>query len=60
MNKKDYQKPEMQVVNINMSHHLLNNSPNSVSGNAGMGYGGKGQAGDVARGRSYDDDWDDE
>lgn len=38
MNKKTYLKPDMQVVNINMSHQLLSGSPlaTKTAGNAGF------------------------
>lgn len=56
MNKKAYQKPAMQVVNINSRQQLLSSSPvTSVSGNAGFDYGGGGSGRARSRG-----DWDDE
>ena len=59
MNKKEYQKPVMQVVKINAGHLLLQQSEvHSVGGNAGFNSeisGGNGSA----RSRVADD-WDDE
>ena len=57
MNKKEYMKPQMQAVTINIRHQLLNTSVNNVAGNASLNYGG-GNCG-VARSRSFDD-WDDD
>ena len=58
MNKKEYQKPVMQVVKINVSQQLLVDSVHSVGGNAGFNPEISGGSG-VARSRSFDD-WDDE
>lgn len=57
MNKKAYQKPAMQVVNVNMSYQLLAGSTRSVTGNAGLNYGGGGYGDARSRGG---DDWDEE
>ena len=56
MNKKEYMKPQMQAVTINIRHQLLNTSVDNVAGGT-LKYGG-GNSG-VARSRSFDD-WDDE
>ncbi len=59
MNKKEYQKPVMQVVKINASHQLLQQSGvDSVAGNAGFNAKVSGGSG-TARSRSFDD-YDDE
>ena len=57
MNKKNYQKPAMQVVTIKGQQHLLVPSATSVGGNVFNSEvkGGSGSA----RGRGFDD-WDDE
>ena len=60
MNKETYLKPDMQVVNINMSHQLLSGSPlaTKTAGNAGFNeniYSGTGSA----RSSSFGE-WDDE
>ena len=57
MNKKEYQKPALRAVTINIRHQLLNTSVNNVAGGT-LKYGGGGNSG-VARSRSFDD-WDDE
>jgi hypothetical protein len=64
--KKNYSKPEIQVVTINHSVQLLSGSTspksfnrlNSVRSNADFTLGG-GDAGE-GRSRGCDDDWDDE
>ena len=61
--KKNYSKPEIQVVTINHSVQLLQSSKglnrlNSVRSNADFTLGG-GDAGE-GRSRGCDDDWDDE
>lgn len=62
MNKKNYQKPAMQVVNINTSHKLLElgSGPKAskAAGNAGFNENISAGNGD-ARSRSFDD-WGDE
>ena len=60
MNKKIYQKPEMQVVNINMCCQLLSGSPaNQVESNAGLKMGGSGNGEFRSREAWFDDeeDW---
>lgn len=57
MNKKAYQKPAMQTVNVNMGYQLLAGSLHDVRGNAELNYGGGGSS--VARSRGGDD-WDEE
>ena len=59
MNKKDYQKPTMDVVKIQHQAHLLAGSIDSVnSGDTGIGYGGSGNGSAHAPGFSGDwDDW---
>jgi hypothetical protein len=44
--KKNYQKPQMEVVNVNMSSHILAGSLTSVGGNVFEGTisGGSGTA----------------
>ena len=54
MNKKEYMKPQMQAVTINIRHQLLNTSVNNVAGGT-LNYGGGGSG----PSRSFDD-WDDE
>ena len=57
MKKQEYQKPAMQVVNISMSHQLLENSVQRVSGNAGLEYGGGSDEDAMSReGGSWDDE----
>ena len=61
--KKNYSKPEIQVVTINHSVQLLSGSTspksfNRCSSNVDLGLGGGG-AGE-GRSRGCDDDWDDE
>jgi hypothetical protein len=62
--KKEYLKPQMQVVNINSRHQLLAGSNlNRVAGNSGLrGAGTDGSiTGGSGEGRSRGfDDWDDE
>ena len=62
MNKKAYQKPAMQAVNINMSHQLLaGSSVSSLGGNSGMKLGGaSSNATDPSARSRGGDDWDDE
>ena len=57
MNKKNYQKPAMQVVTIQGQQHILAGSVTSVDGGVFNSEvkGGNGSA----RGRGFDD-WDDE
>jgi hypothetical protein len=56
--KRNYVKPEMQVVKINQSANILAGSPvGKVSGNADLNYGGGGSV--SGRSRDYDD-WDEE
>ena len=57
MNKKEYMKPQMQAVTINIRHQLLNTSVNNVAGNASLNYGGGGSG--PSRSRSFDD-WDED
>ena len=64
MNKKEYMKPQMQAVTINIRHQLLQASHlNSVGGNAGLT--GAGDDGTItggsgpARSRNFSG-WDDE
>ena len=57
MNKKEYQKPALRAVTINIRHQLLNTSVNNVAGNASLNYGG-GNSG-PARSRNFSG-WDDE
>ena len=56
--KKEYMKPQMEVVRINMSATILVDSKvDSLGGNSGLGLGGGSNQG----GRSREsDDWDDE
>ena len=59
--KKNYVKPEIQVVTINYSVQLLQSSKGNLGGlksNAGFNLGG-GSDGE-GRSRGCDDDWDDE
>ena len=56
MNKKEYMKPQMQAVTINIRHQLLNTSVDNIAGGT-LKYGGSGSG--PARARSFDD-WDDE
>ena len=59
--KKNYVKPEIQVVTINHSVQLLQASKRNLGGlksNAGFNLGG-GSDGE-GRSRGCDDDWDDE
>ena len=42
MNKKAYQQPMMNVVNLQHISYILSGSVNRVSGNAGLNYGGGG------------------
>ena len=56
--KKEYTKPQMEVVRINMSATILVDSKvDSLGGNSGLGLGGGSNG--AARGRESDD-WDDE
>ena len=57
--KKNYVKPEMQVVKINQRVSILAGSDKvkGVSGNADLNYGGGGSV--SGRSRDYDD-WDEE
>jgi len=57
MNKKEYQKPALQVVTIDIRHQLLNASLTGTTNNVNMTYGGGGSG--EARSRSLDG-WDDE
>ena len=57
--KKNYVKPQMQVVKINQRRSILTGSDkvNGISGNTNLGLGG----GSSSSGRSRDyDDWDEE
>ena len=56
MNKKEYQKPAMQVVKMQAAT-ILAGSVNSVNSNASLNYKGGGSG--PARGRGVDN-WDDE
>ncbi|MBO4800402.1 MAG: hypothetical protein J5545_00890 [Bacteroidaceae bacterium] len=59
MNKKTYQKPEMQVVNINMSSQLLSGSPlTGTTNNVNMKYGG-GSSGEFRSREGWFDDEED-
>jgi hypothetical protein len=55
--KKNYVKPQMQVVKINQRVSILEGSVKGVSGNADLNYGGGGSV--SGRSRDYDD-WDEE
>jgi hypothetical protein len=56
--KRNYVKPEMQVVKINQSANILEGSPvGKVGSNVGLGLGGGSSEG--GRSRDYDD-WDEE
>ena len=57
MNKKEYMKPALQVVTINIRHQLLNTSLTGTTNNASLNYGGGGSG--PARSRSFDD-WDED
>ena len=60
MNKKTYQKPATQVVNINMSCQLLSGSPlTDTTNNVNMKYGGGGNGVSRSREAWFDDeeDW---
>jgi len=59
MNKKQYQQPQLHVVNIINDNPLLADSFRRVQGNAGLNYGGAGGSGS-ARGRESADWADDE
>jgi hypothetical protein len=54
--KKEYMKPAMQVVEIQMAQMLCASDVSSVGGNSGLGLG----CGSNGGGRSREDDWDDE
>ena len=55
--KKEYTKPQMEVVRINVSGALLVDSKvDKVAGNGGWNWGGGSSTG----GRSREDYWDDE
>ena len=55
--KKNYTKPQMEVVRIHVSGALLVDSKvDNVAGNGGWNWGGGSSSG----GRSREDDWDDE
>ena len=61
--KKNYQKPQMQVVNINSSVQLLQSASKvqSVSGNVFSNSAPQAGSGDArSRGGWFDDDWDEE
>ncbi|MBQ8486155.1 MAG: hypothetical protein IJ533_00700 [Prevotella sp.] len=60
MNKKEYQKPEMNVVLLQHQSHLLAGSVDSINSNAELRNGGGGSG--PARARSFGgfDDWDEE
>ena len=56
--KKVYIKPQVEVVRVNMKCQIMAGSVNSVGGNSGLIYEGKGSS---TSGRSRDyDDWDEE
>lgn len=55
--KRNYVKPQMQVVKINQRVSILAGSVKGVSGNADLNYGGGGSV--SGRSRDYDD-WDEE
>ena len=56
--KRNYVKPEMQVVKINQSANILAGSPvGKVGSNVGLGLGGG--SSECGRSRDYDD-WDEE
>ena len=58
MNKKKYQEPAMQVVNVNTEYLLIDGSPiTRTSGNAGLNYVGGGSGAAYSRDGG---DWDDE
>lgn len=57
MNKKQYQQPQLHVVNI-IIENLLGGSVRNVKSNVSMGYGGRGSG--SARGRESADWADDE
>ena len=55
--KKEYIKPQVEVVRVNMKCQIMAGSVKGVVGNSGLGYG----AGSSTSGRSRDyDDWDEE
>ena len=56
--KKNYMKPTMNVVNMQIANMLCGSEVKSVDGNASLRYGGAGNGNDVARSRGGD--WDDE
>ena len=59
MNKKQYQQPQLHVVNIIIENLLQADSFRKVKGNAGLNYGGAGGS-ESARGRESADWADDE
>ncbi len=56
--KKNYMKPTMDVVNMQIANMICGSEVKSVDGNAGLRYGGAGASNGVARSRGGD--WDDE
>ena len=56
--KKTYLKPTMQVVTLQQQGIICTSDVRSVSGNAGIGYGGGGRGSARVRGRE-EVDWDD-
>ena len=61
MNKKEYQKPTMNVVKIQQAQMLCTSGVDSVNGgDPGIGFGGG--SGEVGRARSFGgfDDWDED
>lgn len=57
MNKKMYQQPTQQIVNVEQTE-MLCSSLNNVGGNAGIKYGGAAPANSAARSRDGGG-WDD-
>ena len=57
MNRKDYQKPAIQVMNMNTCHQILAGSVTGINSNAGLTLSSTGGNGDA---RSREFSWDDE
>ena len=54
--KKDYMKPQMEVIEMTATLLVPASKATNIDGNSGLGLGGGSSTG----GRSREDDWDDE
>ena len=54
--KKEYTKPQMEVIEMTATLLVPASKATSIDGNSGLGLGGGSSTG----GRSREDDWDDE